>query len=484
MTAPGPLELSEISEWGMEADVVIVGLGAAGACAAIEADAAGASTIVLEAASGGGGSSAMSGGLVYMGGGTPIQEQCGYEDSPDNMYAFLMAACGPDPDATKIRAYCDGSVDHYHWLVDNGVPFKAEFYPEPGLESPNEAGLVYSGGEDAWPFDRVATPAPRAHKPQVAGTAGAFLMECLLSAVGACGAEIEYDIAADRLIVAGGTVVGVSARRGGQSIAIRARRGVVLCAGGFVLDDDMVDQHAPLVGRCSLRIGSDHDRGSGIRMAQSVGARTRRMDAVEVALPFTPPRSLAAGIFVNARGQRFINEDTYYGRVGQEALFRQDGQVYLIVDEELYEPTRAGQHAEWVCETVDELEAEMGLPRGSLASTLHYYNESAANGEDPLFHKAADFLQPLHPPLGAYNFSVDSAYYATFTLGGLQTTVPGEVIDLAGSPIPGLYAAGRTTSGVAALGYASGISLGDSTFFGRLAGRAAADPQTTVIEEE
>jgi len=61
-----------------------------------------------------------------------------------------------------------------------------------------------------------------------------------------------------------------------------------------------------------------------------------------------------------------------------------------------------------------------------------------------------------------------------FTTGGLHTSVRGEVLSLDGDPIPGLFAAGRTTSGVPAWGYCSGTSLGDATFFGRRAGQAAA----------
>ena len=89
-------------------------------------------------------------------------------------------------------------------------------------------------------------------------------------------------------------------------------------------------------------------------------------------------------------------------------------------------------------------------------------------------HKAADYVRPLVPPLGAFDLRPGIAPYAPFTLGGLSTTVDGEVLHLNGSVIPGLYAAGRTTSGVCSFGYASGLSIGDSTYFGRLAGRRAA----------
>ena len=82
---------------------------------------------------------------------------------------------------------------------------------------------------------------------------------------------------------------------------------------------------------------------------------------------------------------------------------------------------------------------------------------------------------PAPPPLGAFDLRVGPAPYAPFTLGGLETTVEGEVLDLDGDAIPGLFAAGRTTAGVCAFGYASGLSIGDSTMFGRFGGRRAAD---------
>jgi 3-oxo-5alpha-steroid 4-dehydrogenase len=184
---------------------------------------------------------------------------------------------------------------------------------------------------------------------------------------------------------------------------------------------------------------------------------------------------LVAGMLVNGHGQRFINEDTYYGRVGQEVLFRQQGEAYLIVDEALYEVTRAGLQASWVCESAEDLEGEIGLPEGSLVATLDLYNRHAANGTDPVFNKGGAFVRPLVPPLGAYDLRVanPAAYYATFTLGGLVTSVDGAVLTVGGTSIPGLFAAGRTTSGIASFGYVSGVSLGDGTFFGRRAGRAA-----------
>ena len=100
------------------------------------------------------------------------------------------------------------------------------------------------------------------------------------------------------------------------------------------------------------------------------------------------------------------------------------------------------------------------------------YNRHAEKGEDPVFHKRAEFLRPLKSPFGGVELT--GRPYAVFTLGGLVTTVDGEVIGAGGQAIPGLYAAGRATWGIPSWGYASGTSLGDGTFFGRRAGRAAA----------
>ncbi len=479
-----PRSARAVDRWDLEADVVVVGLGAAGACAALGAVEVGASVVVLEAAGAGGGTSAMSGGLIYLGGGTPVQTACGFTDSAEEMYRFLMAACGPEPDEAKIRLFSDESVDHYHWLVDQGVPFEGGFSPEPGIEAPGLETLCYSGGEDAWPFNEIAAPAPRAHKPSHRHAAGGFLMSRLVEAVDATAptAWVETDVRVERLVVADhrpDEVLGVIGRRAGHQLAVRAHRGVVLCAGGFVHDDDMVAEHSPLLASCSFRLGNDYDDGLGIRMAQAVGAAVQRMDAGECAVPITPPRRLVGGVLVNGRGQRFINEDTYYGRVGQEVLFHQEGEAYLIVDEALYEVNRAGIQASWVCETAEELEAEMGLPTGSLVATLDYYNRFAVDGADPLFHKASEFVRPLRGPLGAYDLRVASTIYATFTLGGLRTDLDGQVAGVDGAVIDGLYAAGRTTSGLAAWGYASGLSLADATFFGRRAGRAAGGRPTS-----
>ena len=163
-------EASEVKSWSQEADVVIVGYGGAGSCAALEARAAGADVLVLERAWQGGGTSIQASGQLYMGGGTPLQKACGFEDEPEEMFKYLMASCGPGADAEKIRLYCERSVEHYHWITGRGVPFKPSFLPvEVGTDPYTDDGLSYTGSELAYPFCEIAKPAPRGHTAQQVG---------------------------------------------------------------------------------------------------------------------------------------------------------------------------------------------------------------------------------------------------------------------------------------------------------------------------
>src|SRR6202050_5929149 len=163
-----------------EVDVVIVGFGIAGGCAAVEAAGAGASVLVLERAAVAGGTSAMAGGHFYLGGGTVVQRATGHEDTPDEMYAYLMAVT-PEPEPDKIRAYADGSVEHCDWLESLGFEVERSYYPEKAVIQPQTQGLMYNGNEEVLAFRYLAVPAPRGHKVPVPGdTGGAKLVIDLL----------------------------------------------------------------------------------------------------------------------------------------------------------------------------------------------------------------------------------------------------------------------------------------------------------------
>jgi 3-oxo-5alpha-steroid 4-dehydrogenase len=213
------------------------------------------------------------------------------------------------------------------------------------------------------------------------------------------------------------------------------------------------------------------------------------MASIEVAYTALPAL-VVRGMLVNGLGQRFINEDVYPGRFSHAAL-HEPGPCWAIIDEEGLEaiPPRDlwGVRPDFAAETPAELEVDLGLPTGSLEATIDLYNRHAEAGEDLQFHKAGRWLRPLKGALAAIDprrgftpadreGSVPGTGFSGFTLGGLHTTVDGEVLSVHGEPIRGLFAAGRAAAGMHGDGYVSGTSLGDGTFFGRRAGRAAARP--------
>jgi succinate dehydrogenase/fumarate reductase flavoprotein subunit len=310
---------------------------------------------------------------------------------------------------------------------------------------------------------------------------GRVLVETLAARALALGARAVCDARVVALIAGGEQRVhGAVVRIDGSDRFARARRGVILCAGGFALNDRMLRQYAPQVARLARdALSAGHDDGSGIELGQSVGGAAIHMDELFTTLPIYPPESHVKGILVNEQGQRFINEDAYPGRISSYCLRQVGSRIFLLVDHAIFEQPSALSRIQVaaVGESWDEIERELGMVPGALAHTVELHNRFAARGEDPLFHKGAKWLEPLdEPPFAALACHLGEAFYPYFTLGGLRVRPTGEVLRPSGEAIPGLYAAGRNCCGLPRWGegYSSGMSLGDCTFFGRLAGRAAA----------
>jgi len=478
---PELLHDSAITSWDESADVLVVGFGGAGASAAIEARRTGADVMVLERASGGGGATAIAGGHIYLGGGTPVQIACGFEDTPEEMYKYLDALT-PDPDPKKLRLYCEESVAHFHWLEENGVPFERSYYPGKAAIQPGTECLIWSGNEKAWPFREKAKPAPRGHKVALAsGEAGSLLMKMLIAKASALGVRALYDAGVVGLIAASdGSIEGVRVRRFDDVLNIRARSGVVLAAGGYIMNEEMFANELAWMPRDLIKHGTTYDDGAGIMLGLSAGAQAMRLDRAFLTSPFYPPESLIKGIVVNAEGKRFVAEDSYHGRTAGFIVEQPRGIAYLILDSEIFGYPPYDFFEQKLIdgfETVEEMEARLELPKGALVQTIETHNRHARLGEDPEFHKHADWLKPLDkPPYAAFDLSVGRAKFAGFTLGGLRTSADAEVLTETGEPIPGLYAAGASAWNIAqdARGYSSGTCIGEATFFGRRAGRFAA----------
>ncbi|MEW4467426.1 FAD-dependent oxidoreductase [Parasphingorhabdus sp. JC815] len=477
-----PLSVADVPQWDFETDVVVIGFGATGACAAIEASATGADVIIFERNSGSGGASGLSGGEIYIGGngGTEVQRAAGFEDTTEAFTRYLKMAGGPCVDEAKCELYGQEALAHWEWLKAHGIPYKGNYLPGKHIEPMGDDTLIWSGSEAAKPFCDYAKPAPRGHVIQFMGWGGGRkLVDILEQRTRDMGVRIETDSRAVALIQDAGKIVGAVMRIDNEERYVFAEKGVILATGGFVMNDDMRRKYCPLTFKINDPIG-DKDDGSGISLGMGAGGEAIHMDQFFTTCPWTIPEPHACGVFVNINGQRFINEDCYHGRVSRTMIDQPGDRVYLLLDNAHYiEPfeharmTMAGTGDDWA-----EVERELEMPENTLSATMEFYNHHAGKGYDPLFGKQAPLLKPLDQgPFIALELNFESSYFSFFTLGGLKTSTDAEVLDRNGGAVPGLFAAGRCTSGLPAWGhgYSSGLSLADCTFFGRQAGRKAAN---------
>ncbi|MEZ5379170.1 MAG: FAD-dependent oxidoreductase [Acidimicrobiales bacterium] len=479
MTAPEPLAPPADGAWSRSVDVVVIGFGVAGASAALEAHRAGAEVLIVERASGGGGASAQSEGIFYLGGGTALQRDLGYDDSPDNMYAFMRASTStPDDDA--LRLFCDDAAEHFDWLEAQGVPFERRAFTGKAVAVRTGEGLLTTGNEKVWPFSDAATPMPRGHQTRAEGGArgGVNTMKALLAAVEHESIPTVYDTGATALVRNdAGVICGVRlATPGASDEIVEARQGVILATGSFNLNDEMTHANFPVVAGHGRPLGIDSNDGAGLRLGERAGGVTRGMDGVIATGSIYPPEQLIFGIMINNRGERFVAEDAYHGRAVHFIAEQPDQQAWLLVDEAHFAYPERGHPLVDVFETVEALESALEVPSGSVQATLDRFNADSANGADEQFHKYRDWLAPLQPPLAAFDISYGVAEYSYIALGGLQADIDGRALDADGQAIPGLYAVGAVAAHFPQNGgeYASGMSLGPGSYFGRRAGRHAA----------
>jgi hypothetical protein len=168
------LRAESIARWDRVHDVVIVGHGGAGACAAIEAARAGADTLVLERMGRGGGTTALSTGVMYFGGGTRIQKACGFDDSVDEMTKHVRMAAGAQADEEKVRALCEQSLEHFAWISSHGVEFTESTSPRRPRTRSATSACSTAATRRCIRSPQHAAPAPRGTSPRASARRAAI----------------------------------------------------------------------------------------------------------------------------------------------------------------------------------------------------------------------------------------------------------------------------------------------------------------------
>ena len=545
-------------------DLLVIGSGT-GMAAALAASELGLSTLIVEKTPYVGGSMAKSGGAFWIPA-NPILRRSGSPDSLEEARRYLNAVVGHESPAERVHSYVEhgsATIDmlsrttpmKFTW--DEGYP---DYHPEqpggsvagrtcecrpfdasvlgahrktlrPGILKP-PIPMPITGGDYRLinllvSFPRKAVPLVLKRVVQGVGglligrryvAAGQALSAGMYAGVLRAGIPVWTDTALAKLTVEGSRVTGAVLTRGGSTVTVAARRGVVLAAGGF---DHRMDwrwkfQSESLGNQLSL--GAEGNTGDGIQLAQEVGADIALMDqawwfpAIAPLPDSEPPmmlseRSLPGSLLVDQTGSRFVNEACDYMSFGQRVLQRERAgapieQMWLIFDQryrnsylmagDLYPrmPIPRAWYDAGIAYCSDDfagLAAQVGLPVDAFEATMAHFNRMAATGRDRDFNRglsAYDWyygdptITPnpnLRPLQRGPFYAVKAVLSDLGTCGGLRADGHARVLREDGTVIDGLYAIGNTAANAFGTSYpGAGATIGQGLVFGYIAAHDAA----------
>jgi 3-oxo-5alpha-steroid 4-dehydrogenase len=528
------VENADAEQWDATCDVLVVGAGLAGVSAALRtAEDRSLDVLVIDRGAGGG-ASKLSGGVVYMGGGTKAQREAGLEDTPENMANYLTFETGNIVRGDTVQRFAKASTGFQDWLEKYGARFGGPATEEK-TSYPNEGTIYFSGNEVTVPGRERAQAVQRGHraKPAKGGEptklSGQYLLPPLIASLKRQpNVRFFSQTRATRMVVdKDGAVVGLEVLRiprgsawrhakymelvnnlamgvlgwvdklkerivgietkHARPMRIRARKAVVLSAGGFIYNRTMLEKLAPeYLGVAPL--GTIADDGSGIKLGMTVGAKTDMLERISAWKFLYPPASFTKSVSIDGNGDRLVNEEFYGARTG-EALFGQaGGKGWLIMDEPLWNDVVHEMHTAkkmffqkvqyraierdytTSADTIDELAVRIGVPPDRLAKTIAAYNASIDAGKPDALIKSDRLRRKIEKaPFYANDIGLGARFSPTsaITVGGLVVDEDtGEVLSSEGGKVPGLYAAGRTAIGICSHYYVSGLSLGDCVWSG------------------
>ncbi|MEO6025991.1 MAG: FAD-binding protein [Candidatus Binatia bacterium] len=551
--------------WDHSVDLLIVGSGAGAMATAICAHDRGGKPLIIEKTHLYGGSSAMSGGSLWVPN-NHLMAAAGVQDSPDEALTYLRHITGGVVADEKLQRYVATAPEMLRYLSERGhlrmqsMLTYTDYYPEapggkPGGRSvePEHFDARVLGDD----FDQLREPALQelvmgrmsmtateahhllARHPGWVGLTSKIMSRYWLDFGGRVKGKRDrclslgnalvgmlrrtmldrkiplwLETAARELVVEDGRVVGLVAEQRGRTIRIRAEKGLVLAAGGFESNDAMRKKYLPNPTEASWTTANPGNTGDAIQMGLALGAGLDLMDDAwwgpttvvpgeDRARMLVIEKGLPGSIFVNKRGQRFVNEASPYNDICKAMYANHSAEspcvpAYMIFDATYRKKYPCGpffpgsQQPDWALpkrlketrylkksDTLEGLAAELGIDAAGLKASVARMNASARNGKDSEFHRGEslfdryygdDKVQP-NPCLAPLE---TAPYYALIvyagdlgTKGGLTTDASARVVRDDGSVIPGLFAIGNCSASAMGRTYpGAGGTMGPAMTFG------------------
>lgn len=470
-------------------DVVIAGAGIAGLTAAVSAAESGAKTILLEK-----GPTFHTRGLHNAALNSNLQNQLGIKVDKEQVIYSIMEFGGYRGDQKIVKLWADNCDQVMNWLLNMAKQANIEVIVD--LTTKN------------WHFQNF--PLIHVFRPNRQDT----LAQMLLDKGRTLGAKYYFNTPAVQLIRnKSGRVSGIIAKnQNGNYVRFNALKGVILCTGDYGHDPEMVAKYCNWLPKdIKIEYNTDVNTGDGHKMGMWVGAAIDDLPHCPMLFDFAAFADQGLfnigrqpWLYVNSAGERFMNEDIPWGYECNQIL-RQPGHFAWSVWDDKYSQEIPVMHSQccknmgpptnlWnpkqlvdaiqkggvlTAASLEELGNKMQMPLDNFLATVTRYNELSRQGKDLDFGKHADRLTTLEKPL----------YYACkmeprlmVVLSGLKINSNLEVIDTAGKPIPGLYAAGNTSGSFFGGNVYStttpGVTHSKAWTFGRLAGLNAAGQKT------
>jgi len=444
--------------------LLIIGAGAAGLCAALAAQEAGAEPVVVERDAVPSGATALSAGLIPAAG-TRFQRDKGIADSAALFAADIQRKAHDENDPAIVEVIAANAGPTIEWLADRyGFPFDViDNFNYPGHSAFRMHGLPTRSGAEL--IDRLRS---------VAEASGVTILS---------GSRVETLFAAKD-----GRISGVELARGDGTRERIGCEALVLACNGYGGNTALVRELIPEMAD-ALYFGHPGNQGEAVAWGRALGAELSHLGAYQghgsVATPHnilvTWAVIMEGGIQVNTQGRRFCDESRGYSEQAAEVLRQPGGLAWNVFDERIanvarqFEDFRNAEKAGALltAASLDELAARMHVPAAALNEEWDAAERSKANGGADRFGRAFGAAHAFVGPWHAVK--VTGALF--HTQGGLAVDASARVKRRDGGVFPNLFAAGGAAAGVSgdtASGYLSGNGLLAATALGRIAGQSAA----------